>query len=228
MCGIENASIPVFNVRRLDRGETCGCRGDLEGWPHSGRDGAVYRPGDETALEKIARWIDASDVFVLILGGRYGSIEPTSGKSYVQLEYEYALAQRKPFASLVIRQPALEARMQQHGFKADEREHPVEYGAFRSLVSRHHRAEWSDAKDIKEATLSKMYDWSDRDDLVGWVRGDAAVTSATVAEISRLSRENHDLRERLAAVDDRFEGLAFDELVGELEPHSTGALPSSK
>jgi hypothetical protein len=48
-----------------------------------------FSPGDETAWEKIQAWIDESDAFILILGGRYGSIEPTSGKSYVQLEYEY-------------------------------------------------------------------------------------------------------------------------------------------
>ena len=45
-----------------------------------------FTPGDETAWEKIRRWIDESDCYMLILGGRYGSIEPTSKKSYVQLE----------------------------------------------------------------------------------------------------------------------------------------------
>jgi hypothetical protein len=40
-----------------------------------------FSPGDETAWEKIQRWIDESDAFILILGGRYGSFEPLSGKS---------------------------------------------------------------------------------------------------------------------------------------------------
>src|SRR5262245_4654156 len=34
-----------------------------------------FSPGDETAWEKIRSWIDESDGFILILGGRYGSIE---------------------------------------------------------------------------------------------------------------------------------------------------------
>jgi hypothetical protein len=50
----------------------------------------LFAAGDESQLETIRRWIDDSDVFMLILGGRYGSIEPKSGKSYLQLEYEYA------------------------------------------------------------------------------------------------------------------------------------------
>ncbi|QDT56709.1 hypothetical protein Pan44_47660 [Caulifigura coniformis] len=50
----------------------------------------LFASGDQTQLEVIKRWIRESDAFFLILGGRYGSVEPLSGKSYVQLEYEYA------------------------------------------------------------------------------------------------------------------------------------------
>jgi hypothetical protein len=53
-------------------------------------------------MEVIKRWIDESDVFLLILGGRYGSIESTSGKSPVQLEYEYAQERKKPFFAVVV------------------------------------------------------------------------------------------------------------------------------
>ena len=50
-----------------------------------------FSPGDETAWEKIKRWIRQSDGYLLILGGRYGSREPLSGRGYVELEYDYAL-----------------------------------------------------------------------------------------------------------------------------------------
>lgn len=40
----------------------------------------LFAAGDESQLETILRWIDDSDVFMLILGGRYGSIEPKSKK----------------------------------------------------------------------------------------------------------------------------------------------------
>ena len=60
-----------------------------------------FSPGDETAWEKIQAWIDESDAFILILGGRYGSSEPLSEKSDVQREYEYA-QEKKPFFALVV------------------------------------------------------------------------------------------------------------------------------
>src|SRR5437588_2999922 len=56
----------------------------------------LFAAGDETQLQVIHRWIDESDVFLLILGGRYGSIDPSSGKSYIQLEYEHAVSLGKP------------------------------------------------------------------------------------------------------------------------------------
>ncbi|WP_427500748.1 DUF4062 domain-containing protein [Methylomonas sp. MED-D] len=45
----------------------------------------LFTAGDESQMEVIKQWIDESDVYLLILGGRYGSIEPASGKSYTHL-----------------------------------------------------------------------------------------------------------------------------------------------
>jgi len=56
----------------------------------------LFTAGDRSQLEIIKNWIDDSDVFMLILGGRYGSIEPKSGKSYIEVEYGYAEELEKP------------------------------------------------------------------------------------------------------------------------------------
>jgi hypothetical protein len=45
----------------------------------------LFTAGDESQMNVIKRWIDESDVYLLILGGRYGSVEPTSQKSYIHL-----------------------------------------------------------------------------------------------------------------------------------------------
>jgi hypothetical protein len=46
----------------------------------------LFAAGDESQLEVIKQWIDESDIYLLILGGRYGSVEKSSGKSYTQIE----------------------------------------------------------------------------------------------------------------------------------------------
>ena len=43
-------------------------------------------------MKTIQKCIDESDVYMLIVGGRYGSIDEECVKSYTQLEYEYALS----------------------------------------------------------------------------------------------------------------------------------------
>lgn len=50
----------------------------------------------------IEEWIKESDILFLILGGKYGSIEPQSGKSYTQLEYEFALKHNIPVFAIVL------------------------------------------------------------------------------------------------------------------------------
>lgn len=45
---------------------------------------------DDEQFEVIKRVIDLCDYYVLIIGKRYGSINPTTGFSYTEMEYEYA------------------------------------------------------------------------------------------------------------------------------------------
>jgi hypothetical protein len=171
-----------------------------------------FSPGDETAWERVRNWIDASDGFMLILGGRYGSVEPASGKSYVQLEYEYAIERGKPFFSLIVSDRHHEERVKQFGLDVDERTYRAEYQQFRRSVSERLCGSWSDTKDIQLAILQKLSEWAQKPDLVGWVRGDEVSSAETANELARLSRENRELRTQLATLGESFEGLSFAEL----------------
>ena len=71
----------------------------------------LFTAGDKSQLEIIKRWIDESDVYMLILGGRYGSVEAESGVSYTELEYNYALEVGKPLFAVVIDEAALEEKV---------------------------------------------------------------------------------------------------------------------
>ena len=62
----------------------------------------LFTAGNESQLQVITRWIDESDIYLLILGGRYGTIEEISGQSYIELEYDYAVSQNKPFLVLLL------------------------------------------------------------------------------------------------------------------------------
>ena len=72
----------------------------------------------------------------LILGGRYGSIEPKSGKSYIELEYEYATKNKKPLFAAVISDAYLEAKVKADELSAIETSHETLLKAFRETVTK--------------------------------------------------------------------------------------------
>src|SRR2546422_1087724 len=80
----------------------------------------LFTSGNESQMEVINQWIDESDVYLLILGGRYGSVELRTGKSYVHLEYEYALNKNKPLFACVVKDSAQEKRVKDYGIAVIE------------------------------------------------------------------------------------------------------------
>lgn len=64
-----------------------------------------FNASDSSQWEVIKSLIRECDYYVLIVAGRYGSIEEESGKSYTQKEFEYALEQNIPVISFVHKNP---------------------------------------------------------------------------------------------------------------------------
>ncbi|WP_128544096.1 DUF4062 domain-containing protein [Larkinella soli] len=176
----------------------------------------LFTAGDDTQMEVIKRWIDESDVYLLILGGRYGSIEPKSGKSYTQLEFEYAVENNKPLFSVVINEEALESKVQKGGTQFLEKENPKELKAFRDLVCSRMVRFWDDEKDIKIFIHETLPNFLHDKELEGWVKGSDVVNSGPMAEeLTRLSKENAELRELIRKNNttlNLYNGLTFEEL----------------
>ena len=182
----------------------------------------LFSAGDESQMTVIKRWIDESDIFLLILGGRYGSIEPNSGKSYIQLEYEYALQTDKPLFTVIINENALELKLKKLGSSVMEMEHPKELNRLKSLVKKKLVKFWDDEKDIKLSVYETLNDFTYNKDLVGWIKGDKEVNSGALAEeIARLTKENSELRDELETTKDSskilYNNLTYDQLKDLLE-----------
>lgn len=62
----------------------------------------LFKAG-KSQMKTIRKWIDESDVYMLILGGRYGSVEEESGLSYTELEYRYALFKNMPVFAIILK-----------------------------------------------------------------------------------------------------------------------------
>ena len=132
----------------------------------------LFKAGNESQLETIKRWIDESDIYVLILGGRYGSLEPKSQLSYTQLEYEYAVKKNIPFFAVVIKDDALDKKVKDFGRTVLEIDNSDKYENFREMVLRKTSLFYSDIKDIKLAIIKSITDFEKRFTFKGWVSGD--------------------------------------------------------
>src|ERR1039457_3281265 len=118
----------------------------------------LFAAGDESQMETIKRWIDESDVYMLILGGRYGSVEPRTKLSYTELEYDYAAEKRKPLFAVVIREAALEQKVKAEGTTVFERERPQELKRFREKVLGRISSFFSTPDDVRLAVYETLAD----------------------------------------------------------------------
>lgn len=137
----------------------------------------LFKAGNESQLKTIYKWIDESDVYMLILGGRYGSIEHETGKSYTQLEYEYAFSKSVPIFTVVLSQSFLTKKINTLGLSnVTEQDSPNKYQLFKSLVMSKIIREVDDCKDIKIAIYSTLNEFLENYDLIGWIKGNSLVT----------------------------------------------------
>ena len=158
----------------------------------------LFKAGDESQKETIKKWIDESDVYVLILGGRYGTIEPTTGKSYTHWEYDYAGETGIPRFAMVINDEALEGKSKKLGGKDTyEIKNSHKYDEFKSYVLDKTSEFFDDLKDIKLIIHRKLAELAARDSLKGWISAkDIKSNESLVKHITHLHEENSKLKEK--------------------------------
>lgn len=158
----------------------------------------LFKAGNKSQLVTIKKWINESDVYMLILGGRYGSIEPDSGKSYTHLEYEYALKQGIPVFAVILSDVFLHKKAAEMKCNVFENENREKYDKFKEFVMTKVIKEVGDCKDIQIAIKDSITEIEDENDLIGWVRGDSVKTNEeAVNKISELELENLKLKNKI-------------------------------
>lgn len=187
----------------------------------------LFAAGDEEQMTVIRRWIDESDIFMLILGGRYGSIESSSGKSYTHLEYEYALERKKPLFSIVMRESSRNLRIQRGETLAMliEQKAPEKFRNLETLVTSKMCTFAEDIKDIKLGVHESINTLRDRCAGGGWISVRTLPDSsealdkvaAAMERMNDIEQENQSLRTELEifkqsnAASKQYAGRTFEE-----------------
>lgn len=61
----------------------------------------TFTASNDEQFQYIKKIIDTCDYYVLILGARYGSVNPTTGKSFTEQEYDYAVEKNIPILAFL-------------------------------------------------------------------------------------------------------------------------------
>lgn len=141
----------------------------------------LFKAG-KSQMKTIKKWIDESDVYMLILGGRYGSIEPVSGKSYTQLEYEYALSKNMPVFAIVLDDGFLFTKASSCGENTIfEKGNTYKFNSFKDKVESNivkYVSNIDQIPSVIHAQLNNIINDPDYN-LVGWIRGDYVTDDTT-------------------------------------------------
>lgn len=166
----------------------------------------MFSAADEAQWQIIAKHIDESDYYVVIIAHRYGSMDGET--SFTRKEYEYAVSKGIPVVGFVI-DP--EAPWPTHMVDSDA-EVRGRLSDFKSLVQSKPVGFWTNADDLygkASVALVKAFAAQPR---VGWVRTSSTLGPEVTAEISRLSSENATLRSRIHELEEQHERDSASEL----------------
>ncbi|GBG01701.1 hypothetical protein AZSI13_10280 [Azospira sp. I13] len=153
----------------------------------------LFPAANESQWNLIKRVIDDCDYYILILGGRYGSIGP-EGFSYTEMEYRYALDTGKPIISFLHRNPGqIVADKSEQSQEGRER-----LAAFRALVEQRLCKHWESAADLGSVVSRSLIQLIKSAPGIGWVRANELPDKDAMSELLRLRRQVDELQVELA------------------------------
>jgi len=141
---------------------------------------------DEEQMRYIQTVIDDCDYYLLIIGGKYGSVSPKTGLSYTEMEFDYACEKGLPV--IVFEKSPIE----NSETDTDKRE---KLEAFRKKIKTSRLVkDWSDAKDLRAEIALSLPQQIKRKPAIGWVRGNTVASAELTAEQNALLKKNSALK----------------------------------
>jgi hypothetical protein len=163
-----------------------------------------FPASNETQWNWIKKAIDESDYYIVIVGGKYGTISEETGLSYKEMEYKYALEQGKPVIGFVYK---------------DTNKLPVE----KTEIDAKRRKKLEDFRAFAMKKLCKFYDspsdlgakvsrsvtrLKEKYPATGWIKADTIDENAN-NEIFRLRSENELLHNEIMKLKEKIQNERF-------------------
>ena len=140
---------------------------------------------DTEQFEYIKRIIDKSDYYILIIGGRYGSLGE-DGISYTEKEYDYAVSKKIPVMAF-LHEDISKLTVEKSDIDQGKRDKLI---AFRDKVSKKRLIEyWDNANDLSSKVTHSLISTINIYPAVGWVRANLQSNIESLQEINDLRKK---------------------------------------
>jgi hypothetical protein len=165
----------------------------------------LFHAGNEDQWSTITKHIGQSDYYILLVAHRYGSTY--EGFSYTEKEYDYAIAHGVPVLGFI------------HDGKSSWPPNLMDTGPdkqkldkFKAKVKKKMVNFWGSSEQLQSLVISSLTDLTVHSPRPGWVRGSAAAEEVA-EELSVLSKENRDLRQRVEVMKSELLGSANERAI---------------
>jgi hypothetical protein len=149
----------------------------------------MFPASDSDKFELIKRVINLCDYYVVIIGGRYGSVDAEMQLSYTEMEYDYAVEMKKPVMAFLHGDPG-----KLIGEKLDlDPDLRKKLDAFREKTERRMVKYWNEPGDLKRQVALAMIQIRKSHPAEGWIRAGEAMTPEVKAELAELRAKVREL-----------------------------------
>jgi Domain of unknown function (DUF4062) len=154
----------------------------------------LFPAADDSQWDYIRQIIDECDYYILILAGRYGSTEESTGISYTEKEYRYALEIGKPVIAFLHENPlSLTGDKLEQGDIGKEK-----LTNFRNFVQNKLCKMYRNPTDLASVVSRSMTQLKKSRPSVGWVRSDSVISGNSAEEVLKLRKQIDLLNEKIA------------------------------
>jgi len=167
-----------------------------------------FPASDQDAFDLITSLLDQCDYYVLIIGGRYGTVS-TDELSFTHREFRYAVA---------IGIPVLVMLHGDRGKISAEKTELSQQGRRRldafieEASTGRTRKTWTTVGDLKAAVLNALANAKQTKPRIGWVRGDAVANVEILEQLNDVRQENAKFRDALGTLDVAIPHVALPEI----------------
>lgn len=157
----------------------------------------LFPAADDDAWALIEDVIADSDYYLLIIGGKYGSVDPVLEISFTEREYDTAVRLKKPVMAFLHGAPG--KLLAERTEDSDARREAL--AAFRTKVeTAKHVKYWTSPEDLAGKVALTWNTFRRRYPATGWIKADQATNKDSLAALAKAQREIEELRAQLESV----------------------------